>query len=121
MISEAVISIWSHKHSQIWLLVGLAFVGGASYFDEGWSAAIRAPLSILTVIVVAVVTGDFLLWIFRRGNLGKSWLILSAAAVVLVSTLSIVGDALWVVMLAILFSGVLIVIGFLKSSLYRKR
>ena len=117
MISEAVISEWLHKRQGGWLLVGLVLLGGTAYFEGGWSAAIRAPLSIITVVVVGVTAADLFLWLFRRGKLGKAWLALSVAALVLVATLSMVGDALWLVLLAISFSGVVLIVGFLKSLL----
>lgn len=120
MISEALVSEWSNKRSQGWLLVGLGLVGGTSYFDGGWSAAIRAPLSIVTVIVVGATAADLFLWLFRRERVGKAWFALSVAALVLIAALSMIGDALWLVVLAISLSGVAMIVGLLKSVLSNK-
>jgi hypothetical protein len=104
-----------------WFIVGLVVLGLISFIENGdWQSALRAPLGIATFIAVAVVISDFLIWIFGKGKLRKSWSIMFAIAVLLLGLLSLLANPIFLVFFAFLVSCVLLVIGVLKPALYER-
>ena len=119
MISETIFSIYkSDRRSGFWLVFGLSIIGIASFFEkDGWQGALRIPLSLLTFSVIVVVMMDLLMWIFGRTKLGRAWYVLVVTSGVLLGVLSFFGNPLPLLLLAFLISGVVLVIGFVKSRL----
>lgn len=119
MISETIFSIWkSNWRSGLWFALGLAVIGIVSFFErDGWQGALRIPLSLLTFAALLVTVTDLLMWVFGRTKLGRAWYVLVVTSGVLLGVLSFFGNPLPLLLLAFLISGVVLVIGFVKSRL----
>lgn len=122
MISDSIFSGWrSEWQWGVWFIVGLAVIGTAAFLEKGgWEAAVRIPLGIATFGALTIVFADLLIWLFGKGKLRKPWYILLAISLTLLAILSVFGNPVYLVLLAFLVAGVLLIMGAIKSAFYKR-